>query len=73
MKKGSVVSAKNEFEKKNVQFCMIYFFFRLKDDSDTPMLLKLKDWPPSEDIANYMPRRFNDIINTYPLHEYTHR
>ena len=52
---------------------MIYFFFRLKDDSDTPMLLKLKDWPPSEDIANYMPRRFNDIINTYPLHEYTHR
>jgi len=47
---------------------------RLKDkDTDTPMLLKLKDWPPSEDLANYMPRRFNDIINTYPLHEYTHR
>jgi len=46
---------------------------RLKDSTDTPMLLKLKDWPPTEDIANYMPRRFNDIINSYPLHEYTHR
>ena len=46
---------------------------RLKDNTDTPMLLKLKDWPPTEDIANYMPRRFNDIINSYPLHEYTHR
>ena len=29
---------------------------RLKDSEDTPMLLKLKDWPPTEDIANYMPK-----------------
>jgi hypothetical protein len=57
----------------NVQFWLIDLFFRLKDDTGTPMLLKLKDWPPSEDFASYMPKRFNDIINTYPLHEYTHR
>ena len=46
---------------------------RLKDKNGTPMLLKLKDWPPTEDIANYMPNRFNDLINAYPLPEYTHR
>ena len=46
---------------------------RLRDTSDTPMLLKLKDWPPTEDIANYMPKRFDDLVNSYPLHDYTHR
>ena len=46
---------------------------RLRDKNGTPMLLKLKDWPPTEDIANYMPKRFNDLINAYPMPEYTHR
>jgi hypothetical protein len=37
------------------------------------MLLKLKDWPPTEDIAHYMPKRFNDLVNAYPIPEYTKR
>lgn len=50
-----------------------YIEHRLKDQNDTPMLLKLKDWPPTEDIAKYMPKRFKDVLDAYPLHEYTHR
>ena len=31
------------------------------------MLLKLKDWPPSSDIAEYMPKRFNNLFDSFPL------
>ena len=47
--------------------------YRIKDGSGTPMLLKLKDWPPSEDLSNYMPKRFNDVMDSFPLPQYTHR
>lgn len=30
---------------------------RLKDDSGSPMILKLKDWPPGEDFAEMLPSR----------------
>ena len=50
-----------------------YLRKRLKDLDGTPMLLKLKDWPPTEDIANYIPVRFNDVMDSYPLPEYTRR
>ena len=46
---------------------------RLKDKKGTPMLLKLKDWPPKEDLAVYMPERFEDLINSFPMPEYTLR
>ncbi len=46
---------------------------RLLDETGTPMLLKLKDWPPSDDIANYMPKRWDDFIKAFPLKEYTWR
>ncbi len=46
---------------------------RLRDTNGTPMLLKLKDWPPTDDIANYMPVRFGNFVDAYPMHEYTHR
>lgn len=46
---------------------------RLADANGTPMLLKLKDWPPTEDIAEYMPKRFNDLFDSFPLAEYTKR
>ncbi len=46
---------------------------RLKDEKGTPMLLKLKDWPPTDDIAEYMPRRFNDLMSSLPMAEYTLR
>jgi hypothetical protein len=39
----------------------------LKDSHGTPMLLKLKDWPPSSDIAEYMPKRFNNLFDSFPM------
>ena len=46
---------------------------RLKDEQGTPMLLKLKDWPPTDDIAEFMPDRFNDLMQSLPVPEYTLR
>lgn len=46
---------------------------RLKDKQGTPMLLKLKDWPPTDDIAEFMPDRFNDLMQSLPVPEYTLR
>ena len=46
---------------------------RLVDSTGKPMLLKLKDWPPTEDIADFMPKRFNDLLNGFPMKEYTKR
>ena len=46
---------------------------RLKDEQGTPMLLKLKDWPPDGDIAEFMPDRFNDLMKSLPMPEYTLR
>ena len=43
------------------------------DKQGMPMLLKLKDWPPSDDIANFMPDRFNDLMQSLPVPEYTLR
>ncbi|KXJ79431.1 hypothetical protein RP20_CCG026209 [Aedes albopictus] len=47
--------------------------FRLMDDRDRPMMLKLKDWPPGDDFAEMMPTRFSDLMNNLPLSEYTRR
>lgn len=46
---------------------------RMKNDSGEPMLLKLKDWPASEDFATQFPTRFQDLMNALPLGEYTKR
>ncbi|BET01767.1 JmjC domain, hydroxylase [Nesidiocoris tenuis] len=46
---------------------------RLKDDSGSPMILKLKDWPPGEDFAEMLPSRFADLMKALPMAEYTHR
>jgi lysine-specific demethylase 3 len=37
------------------------------------MLLKLKDWPPTEDFSDLLPSRFQDLMKMLPLPEYTHR
>ena len=37
------------------------------------MLLKLKDWPPDGDIAEHLPKRYNDLINDFPIKSYTLR
>ena len=46
---------------------------RLTDEKGNPMILKLKDWPPTEDFSEMMPQRFQDLMNGLPLPEYTHR
>ena len=46
---------------------------RLLDAQGTPMLLKLKDWPPDGDIAEYMPKRFHDLVHDFPIQPYTLR
>ena len=46
---------------------------RLLDAQGTPMLLKLKDWPPDGDIAEYMPKRFHDLVHDFPIQQYTLR
>ena len=37
------------------------------------MLLKLKDWPPSDDFSDLLPQHFNDLMQALPLPEYTRR
>eukprot|EP00095_Tigriopus_kingsejongensis_P003194 maker-scaffold91_size383040-snap-gene-2.25 protein:Tk03194 transcript:maker-scaffold91_size383040-snap-gene-2.25-mRNA-1 annotation:"probable domain-containing histone demethylation protein 2c" len=46
---------------------------RLKDAEGRPMLMKLKDWPPDNDFAAYLPDRFNDLMKCIPLQDYTLR
>jgi lysine-specific demethylase 3 len=37
------------------------------------MLMKLKDWPPAEDLKDYMPKRFEDLFQAFPMKDYTMR
>ncbi|XP_058063426.1 lysine-specific demethylase 3A [Anopheles bellator] len=46
---------------------------RLLDEHKCPMPLKLKDWPPGDDFAELMPSRFDDLMKSLPLAEYTRR
>lgn len=46
---------------------------RLIDENDETMLLKLKDWPPGDDFSDIMPNHFDDLMQSLPLPEYTHR
>ncbi|KAL4231689.1 Lysine-specific demethylase 3B [Mactra antiquata] len=46
---------------------------RLVDEEGTPMLLKLKDWPPGDDFSDVLPQQFNDLMQSLPLPEYTRR
>jgi hypothetical protein len=33
----------------------------------------LQDWPPDGDIAEYIPRRFHNLVNDFPIGAYTLR
>lgn len=46
---------------------------RLCDKHNRPMILKLKDWPPSEDFKTLMPSRFDDLMQNLPIGIYTKR
>ena len=53
-------------------FC-VYVTGRLKDKSGQHMIVKLKDWPPTEDFSELMPQRFKDLMQALPLPEYSQR
>lgn len=46
---------------------------RLTDATGQPLILKLKDWPSSEDFADSMPSRFLDLMSALPMPSYTQR
>ena len=46
---------------------------RLKDDKGQQMVLKLKDWPPTDDFTEILPSRFEDLMKKLPMGEYTLR
>ena len=35
---------------------------RLRDPRGNPMVLKLKDWPPTDDFCDVLPERFHNLI-----------
>lgn len=37
------------------------------------MILKLKDWPPTDDFSEFLPKRFKDLMEKLPLGDYTRR
>ncbi len=45
----------------------------VEETTGLPMLLKLKDWPPDNDLAHTLPTRFEDLMKAIPLPEYTKR
>lgn len=46
---------------------------RLCDTKGEPMILKLKDWPNSEDFKNILPTRYDDLMKNSPIKPYTSR
>ena len=46
---------------------------RILDKRGTPMQLKLKDWPSDNDIANFLPDNFEDLMRALPIKDYTQR
>ncbi|CAL1277293.1 unnamed protein product [Larinioides sclopetarius] len=46
---------------------------RIKDDDGHSLVLKLVDWPPSEEFSDLLPSRFEDLMKNLPLRQYTHR
>lgn len=46
---------------------------RLPRDCDDKVVLKLKDWPTSDDFADAMKEHFDDIMKAMPLAAYTRR
>lgn len=47
---------------------------RLRDKkTNNPLILKLKDWPPTDDFAEIIPDHFNDLKTCLPLPAYTSR
>ena len=45
----------------------------MTDDKLRPLILKLKDWPTSDDFKQILPRRFADMMRNSPVPPYTLR
>ncbi len=43
----------------------------IDQETGDAMLLKLKDWPPNAEFRDMLPRRFDDLMASLPLQEYT--
>lgn len=46
---------------------------RMRDDNGELLALKVKDWPPTDDFAQTLPARFQDLMAALPLPDYTLR
>ena len=46
---------------------------RIQSTNVTPLILKLKDWPPDHDFMDKMPERYKDYTTNLPMSEYTTR
>ena len=46
---------------------------RIQSTEQTPLILKLKDWPPDHDFMDKMPERYEDYTANLPMPEYTTR
>jgi lysine-specific demethylase 3 len=43
----------------------------IDQETGEAMLLKLKDWPPNAEFRDMLPQRFDDLMDSLPLWEYT--
>lgn len=46
---------------------------RVCDKQGRPMILKLKDWPNSDDFKHMLPDRFADLMENMPIQKYVRR
>ncbi|KAG5672190.1 hypothetical protein PVAND_002340 [Polypedilum vanderplanki] len=46
---------------------------RLPHNSQNKMILKLKDWPDTQDFADVLQEHYNDLMNSIPFKLYTRR
>ena len=44
---------------------------RLRDERGVPMLLKLNNWPTTEDFSEILPKHVSDLLEIFPIPEYT--
>lgn len=46
---------------------------RLCDHKGNKLILKLKDWPSSDDFKNFLPSRYQDLMKNLPIKKFTQR
>lgn len=76
--KHVMIDCKNSIAIKNVAMKHFWDGFtsvkkRLPRDCDEKLVLKLKDWPTSDDFADVMKEHYEDFMKAAPLADYTTR